>query len=299
MDEYSKRTSTVHSIINSIDDGKVIKEAVDRAGHCKNIKGHIFELLQVKKLNQDPANILRNRHARLTKSPTSIRDDIVMEESGKIIKRFQCKDTTSVSGVSDTVKRIENGQYQRTNVVGTEESSRLINDSLKKKNINTRTEVQNSGISSKTTELLACQANGANPLNHLDLIADHAGKSAIGGAVVGGGVSAIINGTKLVKGQLEADEAITNVSIDAGKSATAAAVGGAVDVTVTMVVATTPLALVAKPIGTASGVLAGVATDKTLNCIGNKIDNHYRNSVRDKIYNANDSYGRLKRRGVI
>lgn len=299
MDKQTSYANTVHSAAKSLQQHSVIEEAVGRGGHCKNIKGHILEVEYKRKLNRSLSNIIKNRHARLTKSPTATRDDLLLIENGKIIKRFQCKDTTSTSGVADTVKRIENGQYRRTNIVGTKESSELINDSIKKKNINTSSEVQNSGISSKTTELLAYQANGANPLEHLDLIADHAGKSAIGGALIGGGVSAVINGTKLAKGKLEADEAITNVTIDAGKSATAAAVGGAVDVTVTMAVATTPLAPIAKPIGTASGMLAGIATDKTLNYVNNRIDSYYGKSVRDSLYNSNDSYGRLKRQGII
>ena len=56
----------------------------------------------------------------------------MVKKGGHIVKRFQCKDTPSTAGVQDTVKRIKEGQYSRTNVVGTTETADAVNRSLEK-----------------------------------------------------------------------------------------------------------------------------------------------------------------------
>ena len=68
-------------------EANVAKRALNRAGKNKNLKGHINELLMVDQLNRKTGNILKGKKAVLTKSPTAVRDDIVLKQNGKIIQR--------------------------------------------------------------------------------------------------------------------------------------------------------------------------------------------------------------------
>ena len=82
--------------------GKVAREAVQRAGHCKNLKGHAFEIMYKDRYNSDPRNILLGKRMYLVKSKIATRDDLIAKRNGKIIARLQCKDTPSDSGIRDT-----------------------------------------------------------------------------------------------------------------------------------------------------------------------------------------------------
>lgn len=298
----SKTNKAVYGIglVNSTYQGSVARRALQRAGHCKNLKGHVLEIYYKDRYNADVRNILAGRRAYLTKSPTAVRDDLVVKQGEHIVKRFQCKDTLSDAGVRDTVKRIREGQYSRTNVVGTRETAEAVNRSVEKGKAKTATRVRDSGISSKTTELIACQANGANPLKHLDLVGRHAGSMAKGGAIVGGAASIVRNGKDVVKRRQDLDEAVVHMACDTGKTAASSAVTGAVDVSVTMAVATVPpLAPVAKPIGIAAGMAAGAAVDALFKAAGRCKDRHIDKIVERRIYSARDAYSHLKKKGII
>ena len=287
-------------LINSTYQSSIARRALQRAGHCKNLKGHVLEIYYKDRYNADVRNILAGRRGYLTKSPTAVRDDLVVKQGGHIVKRFQCKDTLSNSGVRETVNRIREGQYSRTNVVGTRETADAVNRSLEKGKAKTSTRVQDSGISSKTTELIACQANGANPLKHLDLVGHHAGSMAKGGAIAGGVTSIVRNGKDVVKRRQDLDEAVVHVACDTSKTAASSAVIGAVDVSVTMAVATVPpLATVAKPIGIAAGMAAGAVVDALFKAAGKCKDRHIDKIVERRIYSAGDSYSYLKKKGII
>lgn len=287
-------------LINSTYQSSIARRALQRAGHCKNLKGHVLEIYYKDRYNADVRNILAGRRGYLTKSPTAVRDDLVVKQGGHIVKRFQCKDTLSNSGVRETVNRIREGQYSRTNVVGTRETADAVNRSLEKGKAKTSTRVQDSGISSKTTELIACQANGANPLKHLDLVGHHAGSMAKGGAIAGGVTSIVRNGKDVVKRRQDLDEAVVHVACDTSKTAASSAVIGAVDVSVTMAVATVPpLAPVAKPIGIAAGMAAGAVVDALFKAAGRCKDRHIDKIVERRIYSAGDSYSYLKKKGII
>lgn len=299
MSETNKSVYGI-GLANGTYQGSVVLRALQRAGHCRNLKGHVLEICYKDRYNMDMRNIVAGRRAFLTKSPIAIRDDLVVKQGGHVVKRFQCKDTLSNAGVQDTVKRIREGQYSGTNVVGTRETAKAVNRSLEKGNAKTTTRVQDSGISSKTTELIACQANGANPLKHLDLVGHHAGSMAKGGAIVGGGISIVTNGNDVIKGKQDVDEAIVHVACDTGKSAASAAFAGAVDVSVTMAVATVPpLIPVAKPIGIAAGMAAGFTADTLFKAVGRCMDRHIDKVVERRIYGAGDAYCYLKKKGFF
>lgn len=298
----SEANKTVYGIrlVSGTYQEAVAQRALQRAGHCKNLKGHVLEICYKDRFNADVRNIVAGRRAYLTKSPIAVRDDLVVKQGGRIVKRFQCKDTPSIAGVQDTVKRIKEGQYSRTNVVGTTETADAVNCSLENGKAKTETRVQNSGISTKTTELMACQVNGANPLKHLDLVGHYAGRMAKCGAITGGVASIVKNGNDVLKRRQDVDEAVIRVASDTGKSAASAAVAGAVDVSVTMAVATVPpLIPVAKPIGIVAGMAAGFTTDTMFKAAGKCIDRRLDKIVERRIYSAGDSYCYLKKKGVI
>ena len=287
-------------LINGMYQGSVAQRAFRRAGHCRNLKGHVLEICYKDRFNVDIRNIVTGKRAYLTKSPYAARDDIIVKQAGRVEKRFQCKDTPSSAGVQDTVNRIKLGQYARTNVIGTSETADAVNRSLDKARTKTLTRIQDSKISTKTTELIACQVNGANPLEHLDLVGHYSGKMAKGGAVLGSTVSLVKNGNEVIRGKMDLDEAIVSVAADTGKIAASAGVAGAVDVSVTMAVATVPpLLLVAKPIGMASGVVVGCVVDKAFKTAGRCMDRHIDKIVNKSIVSASDSYAYLKEKGFI
>ncbi len=92
----------------------VAKRAIKRAGKNKNLHGHVNEILTVDKHNLNPLHIIKGEKAVLTKSPTAVRDDIVVKakKTGKVIKRMQLKDTTSKSGIRDTAKKVKDHHYK-------------------------------------------------------------------------------------------------------------------------------------------------------------------------------------------
>lgn len=280
-------------ISSSAYQGSVAQRAVQRAGHCKNLNGHIFEICYKDKFNTNMKNIVAGKKAYLTKSPTAIRDDIIVKQKGKIVQRFQCKDTSSVSGARDTVKRIQAGQYARTKVVGTSETSKKVNGILDKGNAKTTTRIQNSNISSKTTALIAYQANGANPLKHLDLIGHHAGSMAKGAAVLSGGFSVLKNGAEILKRRQDLDEGIVNIAADTGKAALAGGVGSAVDVAVTMAIATVPPLLpAAKPIGAAAGLSSSFCVNKVCKAVEKSVNQRFDKKVERRFMDGDDGFSR-------
>ncbi len=280
--EKNRRATTGFSVLNSIDDGRTINEAVGRAGHNKNIKGHILEVKFKNNYNRNPLNRLKGNKARLTKSPTAVRDDIVVMNDNKVVKRFQLKDTPSKSGTRDTARRMSKGQYKGTNVVGTTETAARVEG------------IKDSGISTKTTELLACEANGANPLKKIDLLGYNARKVGKSGALISGVISAISNGKKVLKKEKDLDEGIASVGVAAGKGGISTAAGSIADAAVTMVLAPTPASPFAKFAGSAVGALTSIATNKGLNLIGNEFDSILDKKVERKLRNDYRAYNNLK-----
>ena len=66
----------------------MVKRVLKRAGNNPNIKGHINEIRMVNKLNFNPTNLIKGNKAQITKSPTAMRDDIIVknEKNNRIIK---------------------------------------------------------------------------------------------------------------------------------------------------------------------------------------------------------------------
>jgi len=191
--------STVTTLVGKTTyESSVISRAVERAGNNPHLKGHIHEILvkDVKNLG----NIFNGNQTVLTKSTTAKTVDLLTKNGGKVVERLQLKDTLSQSGVNKTVKQVLNGQYRSTQLVGTEETTKLVNKALAKAGATKR--MTSSGVSSNTTTTLAQRAgaSGSGTLGNAAL------QSAKSGGVVGasiavgiellGGVNDLINGDR-------------------------------------------------------------------------------------------------------
>ena len=192
-------------------DVKVGAEALKRAGKCKNLKGHVHEILFKDRYNADPRNIIAGRHAELTKSTTARMKDVIIKKNGKVVGHAQLKDVTSKEGIAKTVKQINSGKYAKTRVYGTEETAAKMAGK-------TNQTVYSDGISTETTTRIANKALGQMPsLKNLHA----AGKAGgVAGAAIGAGIEAVSS----IKAMIDGDKSMEDTVIDV---AAAGARGGA------------------------------------------------------------------------
>lgn len=246
-------------------EGNVAARAIKRAGKNKNLKGHIFEYLTVDKINQNPVNIIKGKKAVLTKSPTAVRDDIIVKQGKKIVKRMQLKDTPK--GIKDTVNRVVNKQYAGTNLVGTKETVKAYaNEVVKRGDKGTKIaqKMSTNGISSAQTEIIAKKALGGSIVKHAGAIAGQASKIGVKTAGLSVAMGTVANVRKIARKEITMKKAVMNITKDGAVNGVSAAIGDAAATGVTIVVATTPAAPVAAPIGTAAGVGATIVADHVI-----------------------------------
>ena len=257
--------SSAGSVITSTYDKSVIMRAAQRGGKCPNLKGHINEVLTVDKINRNPLNILKGKKAALTKSSTAVRDDIIVKQGEKVVKRIQVKDTPK--SITDTVRRVKNGQYRGTNLVGTKETAAAYEKavaSMGKKGKTVTQKMSSNGISSDTTAFLSKQALGGSLKGTGKQLIKSSSKSAAFGGVISGGISGIGNLVKCKKGEISGKEAAMSTAKETVYGGITSGVGAACDAVTTIAVASTPLAPAAKLIGTAANVGSCMAVDAIL-----------------------------------
>lgn len=181
----------------------VALEALERAGHCPQLKGHVHEIMFRDKFNFNPLNLLRGQHAELSSSATDTVMDVVIKKAGKIVDSAQLKDTVSRAGVKKTVAQIQSGKYIQTTVVGTKETVKKIADKVTQ-------EVQSSGISTETTSRIANKALGKIP--SLSAIGSAVKAGGIAGAAVSAGIEAVSSAVDVVKGIKDLGDAASDVA---------------------------------------------------------------------------------------
>ncbi|WP_305908577.1 hypothetical protein Q9L42_010005 [Methylomarinum sp. Ch1-1] len=206
-------------------ESSVISRAVGRAGKNPHLKGHIHEILA--KDAKNVRNLLNGSQTELTKSTTAKTVDLVTKNGGKVVERLQLKDTLSKAGVDKTVKQVLNGQYRSTQLVGTEETTKLANQALEKAGAAKR--MTSSGVSSKTTNTLAQRAgaSGSGTLGNAVL------QSAKSGGALGAGIGVGIELTSGIVGLANGDRDFEDVALSTAKAgakgyATGAAAAAAV-----------------------------------------------------------------------
>ncbi len=200
-------------------EGKVIWEALNRAGRNPNLKGHIHEILFRDSYNFDPRNILNGKRAVLVKNPTAKCVDIVIKKGNLVIERLQLKDTPN--SIHKVFRQIENGHYNSAKVLATNETNVLLKEKLKGSKIGKT--VNSSKISTFRTTELAKKAGAANSGTLTSALKSSAKSGAMYGGVISGGISAISGINDLVNGDKEVDEVV----VDVVKSTAGGAVSGA------------------------------------------------------------------------
>ena len=154
--QNNNKLNIASTVVKESYESKVAIEALNRAGKCPNLKGHIHEILYKDKFNTNPVNIIKNQKAVLTKSNTAKMKDIIILKNGKVAGHAQLKDTISKSGVQKTIAQINSGHYNKTQVLGTTETTAKIQGKVSQP-------VRSSGISSNTTTRIANKALGKMP----------------------------------------------------------------------------------------------------------------------------------------
>lgn len=207
--------------------------AVERSGYNINLKGTIHEIGYADSLNLQPSNLMSGTKAVLAKSTTAVRDDVLIMNGGKVLGRAQLKDTPK--SIGDTIKRVSNGQYRGTTLVGTEEtvaaySKAATNAAKRVKNVTQS--MTSSGISSTDTGRIAAETIGESAAGGLDVAAVKklACNSALTGAAVSGGFEIVCAGSELVEGEIDGEEFLDRVAketVGGGLSAAGGSVAAA------------------------------------------------------------------------
>ena len=199
--------------------------ALARAGKCPNLKGHVHEQIFCDKFNMNPRNILEGNHAQLTKSTTAkMKDVVVLNKKGQVVKHFQLKDTTSSSGVAKTSKQIIEKHYGKTKVMGTEETAKKVADKIANK---TNQKIHSTNISTKTTTRIADKALGKMPT--AAALRSAAKSGGVSGAVFGAGIEAVSSVIDVVDGKKDVDDAVIDIAgagIKGGVTGAASAAAG-------------------------------------------------------------------------
>ena len=234
----------------------VIARALDRAGQCPQLKGHIHEIMFCD--NYNLANVFNGNSAHLTKSTTATMKDIIATDgAGRITMHGQLKDTISRSGIRKTAKQIIDGHYNKTTVYGTEETAREVNKLLDAAG-KTKQRVQSSGISSKTTSRIASKGLGKMPT--LANLGNAAKAGGMAGAVISGGIEAASSIYDVLDGKKEWDDAVIDIAgatakggiTGAGSAAAGSLAAGVTGTAVTAIASTSIGGAIA---GTAGGAL--------------------------------------------
>lgn len=246
----------------------VAKRAIQRAGKNKNLHGHVNEILTVDKHNLNPVHMIKGEKAFLTKSPTAVRDDVIVKatKTGKVIKRMQLKDTTSKSGIRDTAKKVKDQHYKGTILMGTKETAKKYAEKASK-DPSIKQKMHSNGISSDYTKLIATKFAGTNAKGTGKRIAKESAKTGLGGATFTAGIEAVKAGLDIKNGKKDVKSAVGAVINETAISAASAITGDALGSAVTMAASTLvggPATPIVGAVGIAAGAGASKITDKAI-----------------------------------
>ena len=242
---------------NEAYEASVIARALDRAGQCPQLKGHIHEIMFCD--NYNLVNALKGNTAHLTKSTTATMKDVIAQNgTGRIAMHGQLKDTISPSGIRKTAQQILDSHYNKTRVYGTEETAREVNKLLATAG-KTNQRVQSSGISSNTTSRIASKGLGKMPT--MANLGNAAKSGGMAGAVISGGIEAVSSIYDVIEGNKEWDDAAIDIAAatakggvtGAGSAAAGSLAAGAAGTAATAIASTSIGGAIA---GTTCGALA-------------------------------------------
>lgn len=253
-----KQTGTAAAAGRSAYEAKVGAEAVLRSGG-KNpqLKGVVHEIRYRDSITMAPKNLLSGTKGVLSKSATAVRDDVLTMRGGAVVGRAQLKDT--LNSVEHTVRQASSGKYAGTNLMGTKETVRAYNTAVARmaeRGTTVTQKMTSTGISSAETSRIAAQTVGGTV--GAASVAQAALASSGTGAVLSGGVEAVISGVKLAKGEIDGEEFVGNVARETVGGGLSAAAGTAA-ATVVSAGAATVLASVSAPVWLPGAIAVGAA----------------------------------------
>lgn len=243
-----KRGVQAMTVVKEAYECKAGLEAVKRVGDLSpdKLKGVVHEVMFKDRFNLK--NVFSGKKAVLSSSRQAIRDDILIQDGKKIVERLQLKDTPK--SVGDVARRVRQGQYRATKLVGTEETAKAYNQVAAKQGIGKT--MRSSKISTNTTERVAAKVKGSMPsAKSLLHGAKQAGKA---GAVVSAGIAAATSAVSYFNGEIDEKEAAAKV-VSAGVAGYAGGAAGAAASSLTAAAVTSGLA--AATTTTIGGAVAG------------------------------------------
>lgn len=255
--ENRKNKGTVAAGAKEIYEFKVGLESFKRAGYNRNLKGIAHEVMYKDLQNLKPSNITSGAKSMLSKSPTAVRDDVLLIKAGKIIGRSQLKDTPG--SIAHTVKQVASGKYQGTVLRGTKETVKAYNVELSKaasRGLEISQKMKSTGISSADTARVASKVVGGNLTG--GLLQGAAKSSGVAGAALSCGIETISAGNDYLNGDIDGYEFASRVAKETVGGGLSAAAGG-VAATTTATVTASVLAATAAPVWIPAAIGIGAA----------------------------------------
>ena len=251
------------------------KRAYALGKNCKNLKGHVAEVMTCDRINLNPHNIIAGRKASVTASRTAPCVDVVVKQKNKVVGRIPVKNTPSASGIKKTAEQVASGKYNSAKLVGTKETAQAYEEVMKKSGSNMKKKMLSNNVRTGQTEVIQAKMIGGNIAKNGKYIFNESKNIAKKSGIATAAVSATVNGVKVYQGKESGKEATINVAKDSAIGCISSGVGCAVDNVVTIGIASTPAAPLAKPIGGAAGLgtTLAVATvaEKVTDCVERKM----------------------------
>ncbi len=192
-----------------------IKLILDRCPSALGAKGVAFESLL-----KDKLNLINIFNKNFTASINAVQNDacadiLIKDAAGNIIKKIQCKDTTTSSGISQLINQVKAGKYSDTTLYGTTECTEMFNAAAAKNGLDVR--MVDSGISTKTTTSISEQAINAHlkGVGDLGLNLDAAAKASLKAGILGAILEAGISTYEAISEDMDIDEALSHITVNA------------------------------------------------------------------------------------
>lgn len=196
-----------------------------RAGNNPYLKGHIHEILVKDASNARSLLTMNGASTELTRSTTASTVDLITTKGGRVIERIQVKDVTSQSGICKLVKQCGDGKYRSAQLVGSDETTQAFNKAAEKAGISKR--MSSTGVSSRNTESLAQRAGASGSGSLGSAITQAAKAGGVAGAVLGGGIAAVMGSIDLAQGNADPIDVLGKVAKAGAKGGISGASAGA------------------------------------------------------------------------
>lgn len=259
MTDNNKKQNMAGTMVHEGYEASVGARVLQRSGASatqltSKAKGIAHEIMYCDKLNVNPENLVKGVHAGLTKSSTAPMKDIILKNThGRIAGHAQLKDTISPAGIRKTLDQMASGKYNKTAMMGTEETAQKVNELADKLGIKCQ-KIKSTGISSKTTERVAEKTLGRMP--KVATLGNAAKSGGAAGAVFGAGMEAVSSISDVMNGDKDVDEAVADVAVAGIKGG----IAGAASTVASSVAAGAAGSIVTAATGTAiGGAIAGTA----------------------------------------